>query len=785
MNDFYHVGGSVPLDSPSYIKREADNTLYSTLKNGQLCYVLNSRQMGKSSLWVHTQNKLKEEGIQCATISFNGLGNDLSEDNWYTIIFNELVKAFDLSTDAKAEAQILWDKSLDTSPLYSLTQFIEKILLKEVKQSIVICFDEIDSVISLNFSSDPFFSFIRSCYEKRYIKPIYQRLTFCILGVATTADFIPNNARSPFDIGKDIALEGFNKGEVRQLVQGLKDKVEDTERILDHILEWTGGQPFLTQKICQLICDSRTYFSSQLVNNTVNIDNTINIDNFIKSQIVNNWESNDSPQHLRTIRDRLLNNSPTTKRRLLELYQEILANGDVEYNGSPEQIKLRLTGLVVQTEGKLKVYNKIYRNIFDEQWTENELNEIHEIPPYIEQSESWLQSGRQSEHLLSGEQLHEAIKWGKDKTLKEQEKEFLRLSQLEQEKQQNIVRQQEASRQSEKILSSAFEKDQQQLLITEILNWTGNQPELTRIISNLVVKNKYTLEKSKEKGFVEQIIQKNIIENWQSNQASEHLTEIKETILETDGNIKERLKIYKDVLQTRVLTDNTPEKIALFQSQLVIKKDDYLEVANPIYKAVFNIQWVNQQLEELTNIDSNPEPVTVKSSLIMVIVFVLVTIFFIGSKIKNSDSPLPENIPVPENIPEICVEPIDGTPLDSQLKSLKDLEEQLGNTFPSKCQEKIAQLQQEKLNQQVRLNREFYNKALKEGADNRVKDGVIYLCQIKEIPNDIEYARDKLEEWFDNSYWRDDVIESFSQINNCPATGGTDLEQYLRESKNE
>ncbi|MDJ0659805.1 MAG: AAA-like domain-containing protein [Crocosphaera sp.] len=61
MNDFYHIGGSVPLNSPSYIKREADDTLYSTLRNGQLCYVLNSRQMGKSSLWVHTQNRLKKK----------------------------------------------------------------------------------------------------------------------------------------------------------------------------------------------------------------------------------------------------------------------------------------------------------------------------------------------------------------------------------------------------------------------------------------------------------------------------------------------------------------------------------------------------------------------------------------------------------------------------------------------------------------------------------------------------------------------------------------------------
>ncbi len=65
--NFYHVGGSVPLDAPSYIKREADDLFYNYLKNGQYCYVLNSRQMGKSSLWAQTQKRLQEDNIDCAS----------------------------------------------------------------------------------------------------------------------------------------------------------------------------------------------------------------------------------------------------------------------------------------------------------------------------------------------------------------------------------------------------------------------------------------------------------------------------------------------------------------------------------------------------------------------------------------------------------------------------------------------------------------------------------------------------------------------------------------------
>ncbi|MFN6033145.1 MAG: hypothetical protein ACK48B_03645 [Dolichospermum sp.] len=49
-SSFYKVGGTLPTNSPSYVIRKADTELFSLLKQGEYCYVFNSRQMGNSSI---------------------------------------------------------------------------------------------------------------------------------------------------------------------------------------------------------------------------------------------------------------------------------------------------------------------------------------------------------------------------------------------------------------------------------------------------------------------------------------------------------------------------------------------------------------------------------------------------------------------------------------------------------------------------------------------------------------------------------------------------------------
>ena len=77
-------------------------------------------------------------------------------------------------------------------------------------------------MLALPFSSDDFFASIRSAYNLRAEDPAYERLTFCLLGVAAPADLISNSVRTPFNIGREIRLEDFSRAELDAFRPGLE-----------------------------------------------------------------------------------------------------------------------------------------------------------------------------------------------------------------------------------------------------------------------------------------------------------------------------------------------------------------------------------------------------------------------------------------------------------------------------------------------------------------------------------------------------------------------------------
>ncbi len=491
----YQVGGSLPVDSPIYVKRQADEDLYTGLKASEFCYVLNARQMGKSSLRVRTMQRLQEEKITCVSIDMTAIGTaEITSEQWYAGIVDSLVSSLGLYT--QFDFNNWWEGNHLISPVQHLSKFIEDVLLTEIQTPIVIFIDEIDSILSLEFSSDDFFAVIRDCYNNRANKPDYNRLTFALIGVATPSDLIRDRRRTPFNIGRAIELTGFQLHEATPLLGRLAQQFQDPQCLLKSLIPWTGGQPFLTQKIFKLIAqaiDSPDWKSEAGTTQPTAQWIESWMTTLIQEHVLDRWEAQDQPEHLKTIRDRIAQAGQQRTGRLLGLYQQVLQRQQIPADDSPEQLELRLSGLVVKRDNQLICANQIYRSVFDLAWISEQLAKLR---PYTETFLAWEQSDYQDEsRLLRGQALKDSIVWSQDKSLSEADYRFLDASrELEQ---RQVEQELTVQKRSNEILELANRKAKRRILLgstvlgvmliaTPIIGFSLNRSlNLTRTTSRL------------------------------------------------------------------------------------------------------------------------------------------------------------------------------------------------------------------------------------------------------------------------------------------------------------
>jgi WD40 repeat protein len=367
-SNIFVVGGPVQAGSGGvYLERPADQELFELCLRNEYAYVLTPRQMGKSSLMNHTQERLKEKAVNCAIVDLSRSGSNATEDQWYIGILSRVVK--DIKTATFEDAQTInawWQQQSFLSAALRFTQFFEDVLLNAHQEPIVVFLDEIDTTLGVGVQlySDDFFAAIRALHTARANNSALKRLSFVLIGVATPNELINDPKRTPFNIGHNVDLTDFTLEQAKPLAAGFGLAEREAVAALGYVLKWTGGHPYLTQRLCRLIAESgQTAWGEK------------NVDELVQNTYFSEQGGKDN--NLVFVRNMLTERiSEREKDVIIGTYRDI-RRGDLVPDEERSLVKshLKISGLVRAEGGLLRVRNAIYAKVFDEAFIDQHLGE--------------------------------------------------------------------------------------------------------------------------------------------------------------------------------------------------------------------------------------------------------------------------------------------------------------------------------------------------------------------------------------------------------------------------
>lgn len=371
------VGGTLRLDH-IYVERQADKDLLALCAKSEFAYVLSSRQVGKSSLMVRTMDRLAQQGVWAASVDMTQLEQSISEERFYFSVLAEICRQLGEDSDAMEEWFFAQDK---LSWVQRFVRWFETYLVTLGEQRIVIFFDEIDSLRNLAFKDD-FFAAIRSLHNARALHGELKRLSFVLVGAATPEQLMSDATRTPFNVGSGVRLTDFTKQEAVELMTAVP---QAGAGILDRVLYWTAGHPYLTARtVAALAEEASAVLSGETVDNVVE-------DLFLSDR------RRSEERNLDYVRQMLqgLERGKDRPNGTLQAYRSLLKSKRMPDRPQDLAVSwLKLAGVVqVEPDQTLTLRNRIYERVFDQAWVNRHLppptwREV--LSSFLRQNSLWL-----------------------------------------------------------------------------------------------------------------------------------------------------------------------------------------------------------------------------------------------------------------------------------------------------------------------------------------------------------------------------------------------------------
>ena len=236
-----YPSGSVPLDSPFYLKRSSlEEQVYQEIsKPGALIRIKAPREMGKTSLLLRILDYANRLGYRTVSLNLEQVDQAILSD------LNQFLRWLCANVARQLQRKPMlddyWDEDLGSK--ISSTLYLQDYILESIDTPLVLALDEVHQVFEHPQVAKDFLPLLRSWYEEAKRLPIWQKLRLIV--IHSTEIYVPLQLnQSPFNVGLPVHLDDFNLEEVQQLAQryGLDWADEEKAKQLIFLI---GGHPAL------------------------------------------------------------------------------------------------------------------------------------------------------------------------------------------------------------------------------------------------------------------------------------------------------------------------------------------------------------------------------------------------------------------------------------------------------------------------------------------------------------------------------------------------------------
>jgi WD40 repeat protein/subtilisin-like proprotein convertase family protein len=349
--EFFVVGGPVQPERPCYVERAADRRLYEALRAKRLCCVLGARAIGKSSLLLRAARALRASGTLVALVDLRvvaELDDNDSEDAWLRRIAERVEAELDLGVDVRS-----WWSARDAVGENRLVEFFWEVVLTNTTAPVVVLVDEVDAVLELPFAAD-FLDAIGGCYERRSRESDFARLGVVLAGCTAQRALVAETPASPFAEAEIIEPEDFSAQQAYWLAVAFGGEQELAQALMDRIYVWTGGHPYLTQRVARSVARKGGRLED--------------VERVVREQLLTHDAADKDPLlgHVRAF----LGEPSRAARRATKLLHKLASGGEV---AQPADVtvweRLWLSGTVrVDEQRKLRTRNRIIKELVASRW---------------------------------------------------------------------------------------------------------------------------------------------------------------------------------------------------------------------------------------------------------------------------------------------------------------------------------------------------------------------------------------------------------------------------------